>query len=309
MKWIQKLICTFLFLALTASTLYSKSEYFYYQTQKINTGFNLLGFSVKPSYNSIPFLFWGVDLPDGFTVYKSVRDQNNNFTWSIYTYDLLLGGWTIDQNDTNAVVSHGESVFIYNPSTQFDLVVVGEIVSFSTASIKSGFNLMSSKSLKVGGISSVHGLSPNNGDIIYKFVNGNWSVHTFEDGEEPSWQPTEPSISPNDGFYYQTITPFNWNQFDYAPNAYNTTTNRNLYAFYYKDVSTPSAQNQIWFGGTLKANIEGLINFAASSTLTNANWFDVSTYGPAVQPVDMDFMAVWPIYSNNKNGYLRVSTY
>lgn len=141
--------------------------------------------------------------------------------------------------------------------------------------------------------------------MVYKRVGNNWTVHTYEDGFEPSWQPSEPVISKNEGFYYYTPTPFNWVQYDALPNVYNTITNRFMYSFY----SAEFPMNIFYFGGTTKANTEGTIKADYSPTLVNPSWWDIATYGPAIQPVDNNYFFSWPALFSTKSGYLRVSTY
>lgn len=291
--------------------LFSKSEYFYYDTKSIPGGYSLLGMSVKPAAGNITYLFPTNNLPDGFTVYRSVLDTNGNSSWKVFYFDGLFGEWNIDPADTNAVIEFGESVYLYNPNNvTLQNVIIGNVVQNSVTTIRKGYNLISSKTLKTGGISTVHGLSPNEGDQVYKMVGNLWSVHTFEDGEQPRWLPSEPIIEPFEGFWYYNPndTSFNWVQNDFLPNVYNSTERRILAASQFKDPTMPSWLASIYCVGT-KLNTESMITFSYTPTLTNANWNIFSSYGPGLQPNDENYTAFWAAQQFTKYGYIRVSTW
>lgn len=303
-----KTIVAILFLSLLSTAVcYSKSHYFYYDTREIPQGFSLLGMNVK-SFPNINYIFSSNNLPDGFMVFKNILGTNGYSSWQIFYYDELFGGWNYDPNDTNAVINHGEAVYVYNPSNSIiNQVIIGDVVQNSTTKIKKGFNLISAKTLKTGGISTVHGLSPNDGDQVYKRVGNSWSIHTFEDGVEPQWLPSEPVIVPFEGFWYNNANnlTFDWNQTDYLPNVYNSTDRRTLVA-----AQVPSTT---WFAdlycvGT-KLNTESMITFSYSSTLVNPNWNTFSSYGPGLQPNDENYTGFWAAQFFTRFGYIRVSTW
>lgn len=285
---------------------YSKSFYYYYETRLIPSGFSTLGMSVN-SYPSINYLFPTNGLPDGFTVYKQIQTPSGP-TWGIYSYDAVFGGWNFDPSDTNTVINHGESVILFNPSNSpVQQVFVGDVIQNSTTLINSGFNLISTKTLKSGGISKIHGLSPNEGDMIYKLVGASWSIYTFEDGGEPNWTPSEPELGPFEGFWYfnATSTKFNWIQNDYLPNIYNSLERRFLISAQYYD---PSFIAGIMCIGT-KLNTEQMLTFSYSTTINNPSWFIFSSYGPGLQPNDEQYTGFWAAQPFSKYGYIRVSTW
>lgn len=307
---------TVLVVLLTLFTLlaYPKSHYWYYDTVDIPNGWSLYALSVNPSLNGVNWLFDSNNLPDGFMILKSVVLPNGNLTWDSFYYDAFFGGgWMYDTTDTNAVINHGEAVWVYNPGSSLKQVFIGDVVQNSSTKIRKGFNLICAKTLKTGGISTVHGLSPNEGDIVYKRNGNNWSIHTFEDGNIPQWIPNEPTIGPNEGFWYfnATTNVFNWVQTDYLPNVYNSTERRQLFSFKYYDSSQPGFYASIMVFGT-KLNTESMITFSYNNTtITNVNdWFVFTSYGPGLQPNDENFTAFWasrPITFTR--GYIRVSTW
>lgn len=285
---------------------YSKSAYFYYETKSVQSGLSLLGLSSKPYYSKIDYLFSNTILPDGFLVYKQVQTPSGPL-WAIYFYDSVFGGWNFDPTDTNAVINHGEAVYVYNPSSAFEMILIGEAVANSQASLNRDYNLISLKTLKSGGITSVHGLSPNNGDMVYKRVGDSWSIHTFEDGAEPSWQPSEPSISPFEGFFYFTQSPFVWAQNQHLPNTYNSVDRRTLGAFQVQD-GNQNLGASIYCLGT-KLNTESMITFSYSTTVSNLSWNVFASYGPAVQPNDENYTGFWTVQPFARFGFIRVSSW
>lgn len=290
--------------------LSGKSEYFYYDTKNISNGYTLFGLSVKPAAGNITYLFPTNNLPDGFTVYKNVLNTNGNSEWKIFYFDGLFGEWNFNPSDTNAVIEFGEAVYLYNPSNiTLQNVFIGNVVQNSVTTIKKGYNLISIKTLKKGGISTVHGLSANNGDQVYKKNGNSWSIHTFEDSGEPEWVPSEPIIEPFEGFFYynpNNVT-INWVQNDYLPNNYNSTERRTLVATQIPDPMMPWIAS-IYCVGT-KLNTESMITFSYTPTLTNANWNIFSSYGPGFQPNDEIYTAFWAAQQFNKYGYIRISTW
>lgn len=285
---------------------FSKSAYYYYDTRTIPSGLSLMGLNNKPYYGRIDILFPTNNLPDGFLVYKQVQTPSGP-SWSIYAYDVYLGGWSIDPSDTNAFLNHGEGFYVENPSLPFDLVFVGEVVPQSETSLIKGYNLISSKTCKSGGITSVHGLSPNEGDTVYKLVNGSWSIYTFEDGDVPSWQPSEPIIGPFDGFFYNAQVPFKWYQNESIPNVYNSTERRSIGAMQIKEAFSPWIASIYCFN--TKLNTESMITFSYSSSLTNSTWYTFSSYGPGNQPNDENYTGFWAVQPFYRSGYIRTSTW
>lgn len=294
------------FILLLAICAYSKSFYYYYDTRLIPSGFSTLGMSIN-SYPSISYLFSTNSLPDGFTVYKQVQTPSGP-SWAVYSYDAIFGGWNFDASDTNASINHGEAVMLFNPSSSpIQQVFVGDVIQNSNTLINNGFNLISTKTLKTGGISKVHGLSPNDGDMVYKFIGNSWSVYTFQDGEPPNWTPNEPDMGPFEGFWYfnASAEKFNWVQNDYLPNLYNSFERRSFASAQYYDSSFIAG---IMCIGT-KLNTESMITFSYSTSLNNSNWFIFSSYGPGSQPNDEQFTGFWAAQPFSKYGYIRVSTW
>lgn len=303
-------------LSLFTTFVHSKSHYWYYDSVDIPNGWSLYGLSVNSSpINGVSWLFETNNLPDGFMVLKSTVLPNGNLTWTSFYYDAFFGGgWMYDTTDTNAVINHGEAVWVYNPGVSLKQVFIGDVVPNSTSKIRKGFNLICSKTMKTGGIATTHGLSPNNDDVVYKRVGNSWSIHTFEDGDVPQWIPTEPVIGPNEGFWYfnSTTNVLNWVQTQHVPNVYNSYDRRPYqYSFKYYDPSTPSFYASIMVFGT-KLNTESMITFSYSQTLSSDpnDWFVFTSYGPGFEPSDNNYTAFWasrPVTFTR--GYIRVSTW
>lgn len=312
---LKKSLLTVLF-CLFALIGLSKSYYFHYDTREIPKGWSLQGLSVSSPINGVSYWFTSNNLPDGFMVMKSIVLPNGNLSWATYYYDEVFGGgWMYDTTDTNAVINNGESVWVFNPGNSLKQVFVGNVEQNSTTQIRKGFNLIAPKTLKTGGISTVHGLSPNNGDMVYKLAGNGWTIHTFEDSDVPQWLPSEPIINPYEGFWYynSTTNAFNWVQTDYLPNNLNTTERRINISYKYYDPSFPSFYASIMVFAT-KLNTESMIIFSYAGGYTvptdpNA-WFTFTSYGPGLQPNDENYTAFWasrPITFTN--GFIRVSTW
>lgn len=284
----------------------TKSHYFYYETISIPPGLSTLGMTVD-SHPRMDYLFKSNNLPDGFTVFKPIETSGGP-SWTVYYYDAFFGEWNIQASDTNALIARGQAVYVYNPaSTPFQQVIIGNLAQRATTRIQSGFNFIASSTLKKGGISSVHGLSPNDGDQVYKRVGDSWSIHTFEDGEEPKWIPAEPSLQPFEGFWYknQNHTAFDWMQSDMLPNSYNSNERRFNLAVQLYD---PAVIDSIYCFAT-KLNTESMITFSYSTNLANPAWFVFNSYGPGFQPNDETYTGVWLARSSASYGFIRVSTW
>lgn len=301
----KKLFLT-IFILFLAYFSYSKSAYFYYETRNVPSGLSLMGLSTKPYYGRIDYLFSNNNLSDGFMVYKQIQTPSGPL-WAIYFYDLVFGGWNFDLSDTNAFINHGEAVYVYNPGQSFEMIFIGEAVANSQAPLNKGFNLICLKTLKSGGITSAHGLSPNDGDVVYKRIGDSWSIHTFEDGAEPSWQPSEPNITPFEGFFYSTQTSFNWFQNQQLPNTYNSVERRTLGAFQVQD-GNQNLGASIYCVGT-KLNTESMITFSYSTVLSNQNWYTFSSYGPGLQPNDEIYTGFWTVQPFSRFGFIRISSW
>lgn len=305
----KRLFLSVLF-CLFAISIFAKSHYWYYDTRNIPKGLSLQALSVNSTFSGISYLFATNNLVDGFTVYKYIQTSNGP-NWSIYFYDAIFGGWDIDPLNTNAVIEHGEAVWVLNPGDEIKQVFFGDVVPNSITKIKKGFNLICSKTMKAGGITTIHGLSPNNYDTVYKWNGSNWSTYMFEDSDTPQWLPFEPVIGPFEGFWYNNATTntFDWVQTDYLPNVYNPITRRQIINYKYYE-PTPG-----WNAGllcfTTRLNSESMITFSYSETLTldPNGWYMFYSSGPAVQPNDDNFTALWASRQGWLRGYIRVSTW
>lgn len=305
-----KTIAAILLLSLlTTITGYSKSFYSYYETKTIPSGYSLLGFSTKLSYTGIDTIFKSTDIPDGLIIFKLNPSTNGYVSWTVFMYDAFLGGWNFAPDDTNAVINFGETVYVNSPIS-FETVFTGQVVQNSTTTIKKGYNLISTKTMKNGGVSTVHGLSPNNGDMIYKRTNNAWMIYTFEDGPVGNWLPSEPTFGPSEGFFYLSVNQFDWPQYQILPNPYNSLVGREFLGTFYMNILTdpPGLNRKIFCMGVQKANIEGTIQFSYSPTLESSTWYDFALYDP-IQPIDTYYVQEWVVGPFSRFGYIRVSTY
>lgn len=110
--------------------------------------------------------------PDGTTVYKYTGT-----TYKIYTYLQLLGGW----DDGTGTLNPGEGAFILNPGTApFTVTFVGEVPQGTlTTHLPAGFAIVSSQVPQSGQLDTVLGYPPADGDTIYFFRNGTYSISTY----------------------------------------------------------------------------------------------------------------------------------
>lgn len=292
MKRILSIVC----FALLSLACFGKSTYFYYETVNIPAGISTVGCNMEPSLSGINFVF--PSPPNGTTIYKFV-----NGTYKIYVYDVdVVGGW--DNLDADATLGLGESVIVIAPAP-FEAVLLGKLHQTGTTTMTNGFQLLSSKTLASGGISSVLGLSPNDGDSVYKMNPGTatFSLYTFIDGQNASWVPSEPIINFNDGFFYFGGGVFNWNQSVILPNNYNSTrgsfifNNGDLFGF---------GQISLYVGGEQKAGETLWFDYSPVLTTDPVSWSEFGEFSPPVS--DQNTGTIWTIQHFSKSGYIRIST-
>jgi len=140
------------------------------------------------------------------TVIPTVPDATQlyffrNGGFEIYTY---LGGWLSD-----STWNPGEAAFIEvpagapNPTTVTFVgeVPQGHLVNAIPAGVggASGYSLRASIVPQSGGLTSVLGLTPQDGDQIYQFGAGGYAISTYLGG----WLSGEPTVAVGEGFFYE----------------------------------------------------------------------------------------------------------
>jgi hypothetical protein len=77
-----------------------------------------------------------------------------------------------------------------------------------------GFNLTASQVPQAGLVSTDLGLPPGEGDTVYIYTDGTYSISTYEFGE---WDPAEPNVEVGQGFWVQKINGASWDR-DFSVN-------------------------------------------------------------------------------------------
>jgi len=142
--------------------------------------------------------------PDGVQVYKYTPGSG----YAAYGYDELAPGWLPNGDIT---LNPGEGVFIKNnQSTNLTLTFVGEVmVGTTTNALNAGFSIRSSI-IPQAGTATQLGIPHQDGDQIYKYVNGSGYVAFGYDDLAPGWLPSEPSFAVGESFFIKEQAAKNW---------------------------------------------------------------------------------------------------
>ena len=288
-------ILSVLFLLVSTVLGVPKSVYFYYNTLHIQAGFSIIANNVIPEKSAIDKVI--INPPIGTTIYKLV-----NWTYKIYWFDPEMDdGWS--ELDSNATFELGEAVYIFTPA-KFDLTLAG-IVScgMNVTTISNGFTLLGSKTPVGGLIMNEMVLNPSHNDTIY-IQNpscNSFATYIFQDTLLPHWEPNEPILEKNVGFFYHGGGTTIWNQPLILPNLLKT--------------PRPSVIRNIGdaFGlgngaFTLQVGIEiktgERVSFAHSEDLSH--WENFEAYGPFS---GTSFVAAYLTKTPIDKGYIRVNIY
>ena len=140
--------------------------------------------------------------PPGTLVYKLV---GANFIVSTFDeFDLNWGA------NANLAMGPGTGFFIALPSAA-TITLVGEVPQGNLSTpTPTGFSIVGSQVPQAGTVTAL-GLVPGPGDTVYKFVNNNYSISTFDEFDL-MWLPSVPSMSVGEGFYLSRVSgsPTTW---------------------------------------------------------------------------------------------------
>lgn len=157
--------------------------------------------------NLVVDLFNGV--PHGTVVYK----------WNGTSYNTLVRLEPPQGNprwvgDTNMTLVAGEGVFVKKPTTanQLRLTFVGDVLEGTLVNpLTVGYEIYSTMVPQEGGIQTVHGYQPVNGDMVYQYMpsvgayrSAVW-IQAFN-----GWRPTEPIIKVGEAFWLRTSIARDW---------------------------------------------------------------------------------------------------
>jgi hypothetical protein len=195
--------------ALAADPVYSVNAVGYVNVV-LKKGFTIVANPLNATDNHLSKILPST-LPTGSVVFRYVNgafaqsnfgpDDNNNMVW-----------------DNDFEIKPGEGIFIKNP-TQADITVtfVGEVMQ-STAgplanSLVAGFNLKGSMVPQSGDLKAVLGYPAENGDVVYRFVNGGYVASSYapDDNNQLNWD-VVPSPAVGEGFWIKSKTAKTWNR-------------------------------------------------------------------------------------------------
>jgi hypothetical protein len=168
-------------------------------------GFNLIANQLIAADNTVAALLAGV--PDGSIVYTF----NEETGYSVNTLDF--GEWT----DPIQELMPGMGFWLQVPpgAGQTTITFVGEVPQGSLSTmLVAGFNLTASQVPQAGGVSTDLGLPAEDGDTVYTYTGGAYSVSTYDFG---AWDPAEPNVEVGQGFWVQKINGASWDR-DFSVN-------------------------------------------------------------------------------------------
>ncbi len=144
--------------------------------------------------NVLSKLFTSV--PDGTIIY-----EYSNGGYNISTF--AFGSWDVDQT-----LAPGQAAWINNPNTAaITVTFVGNVPQGSLSQqIPAGFSLQSSQVPQSGALDTVLGYPAAEGDIIYRYAGGGYTISTYAFG---AWD-TVPTPNVGEGFWVNTQTAKSW---------------------------------------------------------------------------------------------------
>ncbi|HEY1171700.1 MAG TPA: hypothetical protein VGH19_10040 [Verrucomicrobiae bacterium] len=185
--------------ATQAQTVYSVNVVGFVNVDVPAGGFVLVGNPLNTSGNTLDAILPSV--PNNTT--KVFRFDSGTGGYILHTKRST--GWQPDGATT--VVAPGEGFFVQNTAASaITLTFTGELLQSSgstpiTRNIPQGFSLLSSFIPSSGLVQTQLGLPAQNGDRVYKFVNGGYELYTRRTS---SWSsPGEPTMNVAEGFFYQ----------------------------------------------------------------------------------------------------------
>jgi hypothetical protein len=158
---------------------------------------NPLNFGANSIEELLPFA------PLGTIMYKYSAGGYSVGVFDEFDWVWMPGGVTL---------APGEGAWFHNPDEDFTKIFVGDIVQGrSEQKLRAGFSMVSSRTLRAGGLTSVLGLAPDISDTVYKFGQGGYSTYWFDEFDLV-WMPIEPQLGIGESFFIRTTNPRVWTQ-------------------------------------------------------------------------------------------------
>lgn len=182
------------------TNVYSVNAVGYVQVALQAGQYQLLANPLNTTNNTLPSLF--PTMPNGTLVFKW-----NGSTYAPSTF--RFGAWS----DPTLTLNPGEGCFIkLGGTTPFTNTFVGEVMQGSNvtnATLNVGYTIAASAIPQAGGVQTALGLTPSNGDILFKFdvPTQQYVPNTFRFG---SWSGGEPQLAVAESFFYSTGTAKTW---------------------------------------------------------------------------------------------------
>jgi hypothetical protein len=177
-----------------AQTVYSVNAVGYVNKTVPANAFALLANPLNLATNSLAAVL--PDVPANTKVYKF-----SGGTFTIITMRAAPTGWGTFASTT---INPGEGFFIKNGSATdaLNITFVGEVLQGQQdVAVGTGFQLLGSKIPQAGLIQSQLGFPAKNGDKIYLFRNGTYTIVTRRTDATPWPSNTEPTLDVGEGFF------------------------------------------------------------------------------------------------------------
>jgi hypothetical protein len=171
-----------------------------YVNMSAKAGFNLWTNPLDAGAdNTVSKLLAGV--PDGTVVYTYAPGTG----YSVNTLDL--GEWT----NPNATLVPGQGFFL-RVGAAATVTFVGEVKQGNLSTpLAQGFNLVGSQVPQAGRIQADLGLTPVDGDLVYKFSadTQGYTIYTYDLG---AWDPSDPSLAVGEAVWVRKGAAGSWNR-------------------------------------------------------------------------------------------------
>ena len=184
----------------TAQTVYSVNAVGYVNLS-LATGYNMISNPLNGTNNNLNAVI--PVAPDGSQIYIFDPVTQNYFSAATY-----LGGWDVDYP-----LPPGSGAFM-NVEAPTTITFVGEVMQGNlTNALSANFQIKSSQVPQSGGLTTVLGYTPLDGDVVYTF---NTALQQFN---QPFthlgggvWDPAEPVIAVGQAFFLQRSAAGSWSR-------------------------------------------------------------------------------------------------
>jgi hypothetical protein len=188
--------------------VYSLNVVGYYQVPMTN-GFQMFAVQLDKdgtgTNNTLQTVFGTNGIPNNTRIYAF-----DGATYAFATFNTTVGNWGGSVVAVNAALSLGRGVFVQVPSaaTPFTITVVGNVPqgALTTHVNTNGYAIVSSQVPQAGLVQTALGLTPQNSDRIYQYVNSSQTYGTARTYNSTVGQwggGGEPNISVGEAFWLQ----------------------------------------------------------------------------------------------------------